>query len=97
MGMQYLSCLIVIFTATFYALPFISDFIVEVLVGSTQSEIREKALEQFDRLCQTPLTPSGECGGRQQTPLQFMLQTLVHKARLPFWVSSTMTRGASYR
>lgn len=82
-------------SATFYAIPCINDFITEVLVGSTQPEIRNKALEQFDLLSHTEVMPM-ECTGHQQTPHQFMVQTLL-KARLPFWVSSSLTRGTSYR
>ena len=79
----------------FYTLPFVADFIIEVLVGSPHSEIRDVALKQFYCLSQTVLTP-GESAGHQQNPHHFMLQILL-KARLPFWVCSSNTRGASYR
>ena len=81
--------------ATFYSLPCVGDFIVDVLVGSPQQDIRTVALDQFYLLSQAEVTPS-EGSGHQQTPQQFMLQTLL-KARLPFWVSSSNTRGASFR
>lgn len=80
------------FTASFYTLPCISDFIIDILVGCSQSDIRNSALEQFFILSQTTL--SSDTG--QQTPHQFMLKVLL-KAYLPFWVSSTQTRGASHR
>ncbi|KAK2177004.1 hypothetical protein NP493_624g01033 [Ridgeia piscesae] len=79
----------------FYTLPFVADFIIEVLVGSPHSEIRDVALKQFYCLSQTVLTP-GESAGHQQNPHHFVLQILL-KARLPFWVCSSNTRGASYR
>lgn len=88
-------CTIFRFLAVFYALSSISEFIIDVLVGSPQSDIRSTAVQQFLLLSQTPICPT-ECSGHQLTPKQFMLQTLL-KARLPFWVASTVTRGASYR
>jgi len=88
-------CVVMVFPAVFYSLPSISDFIIDVLVGSPQEDIRITAVEQFLALSRTLVTPS-ECTGHQLTPRQFLLQTLL-KARLPFWVSSTVTRGASYR
>jgi len=82
-------------SAVFYSLPSISEFIIDVVVGSPQEDIRDTAVRQFLALSQTLVSPS-ECTGHQLTPRQFLLQTLL-KARLPFWVSSTVTRGASYR
>jgi len=81
--------------AVFYSLPSINDFIIDVVVGSPQEDIRETAKRQFLALSRIQVSPS-ECTGHQLTPRQFLLQTLL-KARLPFWVSSTVTRGASYR
>ncbi|VDI64277.1 ubiquitin carboxyl-terminal hydrolase 9/24 [Mytilus galloprovincialis] len=78
--------------ASFYTLPCISDFIIDILVGCSQSDIRTAALEQFFILSQTTLSSDSV----QQTPHQFMLKVLL-KAYLPFWVSSTQTRGASQR
>jgi len=82
-------------SAVFYSLPSISEFIIDVVVGSPQEDIRDMAVQQFLALSRTQVSPS-ECTGHQLTPRQFLLQTLL-KARLPFWVSSTVTRGASYR
>ncbi|ELT87807.1 hypothetical protein CAPTEDRAFT_215538 [Capitella teleta] len=79
--------------AEFYSLPCVSDFIVDVLVGSPQSEIRDMAVKQFFLFSETEVTAPEN---QQQTPQHFVLQTLL-KARLPFWVSSSSTRGASYR
>ncbi len=86
---------IVLFLATFYNQPAVSDFIIDILVGSPQAEIRDTALDQFYILSQTEVTPS-ENTGHQQTPHAFMLTTLL-KARLPFWVTASSTRGASFR
>ena len=86
---------VTLLSAVFYSLPSISEFIIDVVVGSPQEDIRDKAVRQFLALSWTPVSPT-ECTGHQLTPRQFLLQTLL-KARLPFWVSSTVTRGASYR
>jgi len=82
-------------SAVFYSLPSISEFIVDVVVGSPQEDIRDTAVRQFLALSRMLVSPT-ECTGHQLTPRQFLLQTLL-KARLPFWVSSAVTRGASYR
>ena len=81
-----------IFSATFYSLPCVSDFIIDILVGCSQNDIRNAAQDQFFQLSQTEVeTPSNP-----QTPHHFLLQVLL-KAYLPFWVSSSSTRGASQR
>jgi len=82
-------------SAVFYTLPCVGDFIVDISVGSPQADIRNKAVEQFNLLSKTEFTPT-ENTGHQQSAHQFILQTLL-KARLPFWVSSSKVRGASYR
>lgn len=89
-----------------------SDFIIDILVGSAESDIRDTALEQFYMLSQTETTGvggawSGASGLRAagdggagsaptQTPLAFMLTTLL-QARLPFWVTTSTARGPSAR
>ena len=83
------------FLASFYSLAFVSDFIIDILVGSPNQEVRVVALEQFYLLSQTEVTPT-ENLGHQQSPHYFMLHTLL-KARLPFWVSSSSIRGSSHR
>lgn len=90
--LSFLHWKFILVSASFYTLPCISDFIIDVLVGCSQADIRTAALEQFFMLGQTAL--SSDSG--QQTPHQFMLKVLL-KAYLPFWVSSTHTRGASHR
>ena len=85
-----------LFVATFYNQPAVTDFIIDILVGSTQTDIRDVALDQFYILAQTETTPR-EQTSTTPTPQSFMLNTLL-KARLPFWVTvSNSTRGASYR
>lgn len=75
--------------ASFYSLPCSSDFIIDILVGCTNADIRSAALEQFFLLSQTECTA-------QRTPHHFMLQLLL-KAYVPFWVSSSSARGVSQR
>lgn len=85
--------------ASFYTLPCVSDFIIDILVGCSQSDIRNSALDQFYLLSQTQISPnegSSVNSGGHQTPHQFILKVLL-KAYLPFWVSSASTRGASQR
>ncbi|XP_052775472.1 ubiquitin carboxyl-terminal hydrolase 24-like isoform X3 [Mya arenaria] len=81
--------------AAFYSLPCVSDFIIDILVGCSQTDIRSAAMDQFLLLSQTELL-SPELGRGTQTPHQFLLQVIL-KAYLPFWVSSSATRGASQR
>ncbi|KAL4237153.1 Ubiquitin carboxyl-terminal hydrolase 24 [Mactra antiquata] len=81
--------------AAFYSLPCVSDFIIDILVGCSQSDIRSAAQDQFYLLSQTEVT-NLESSSHPQTPHQFLLQVLL-KAYLPFWVSSSSTRGASQR
>ena len=90
-------------TGSFYTLPFVCDFIVDLLVGSPHPDVRHMALEQFWLLSQTQVSAAGvgDAGGGGvgvglQTPQQFLLNA-IHTARLPFWVSSSSTRGSSLR
>lgn len=82
-------------SAAFYTLPCVSDFIVDILVGCSQSDIRSAAADQFFLLSQTEV-PNLESSSNPQTPHHFLLQVLL-KAYVPFWVSSSSTRGASQR
>lgn len=72
-----------------------TDFIVDILVGSTQSDIRDTALEQFYLLAQTDTMPL-DLAPSTPSPQAFMLTTLL-KARLPFWVTASSTRGPGFR
>ncbi|XP_052274227.1 ubiquitin carboxyl-terminal hydrolase 24-like isoform X2 [Dreissena polymorpha] len=81
--------------AKFYSLPCVSDFIIDILVGCSQGDIRTAAMDQFYLLSQTEMCQREMARGTQ-TPHHFLLHVLVH-AYLPFWVSSSSTRGASQR
>ncbi|XP_046339329.2 ubiquitin carboxyl-terminal hydrolase 24-like isoform X2 [Haliotis rufescens] len=82
------------FTASFYSLSCVSDFVIDLLVGCSQNDIRNAALEQFYLTSQVemPLPPDSTL----QPPHQFMLQLLL-RAYLPFWVTSSNTRGSSQK
>ncbi|XP_064607447.1 ubiquitin carboxyl-terminal hydrolase 24-like isoform X2 [Liolophura sinensis] len=79
--------------SSFYSLPCVADFIIDILVGCVQDSIRTAALEQFMLLSQTD---NSGTDNHVQTPQQFLLQVIL-KAYLPFWVTSSTTRGASQR
>ena len=78
------------FAGVFYSQLTAADFIIDVLVGSSQSLVRDAALRWFDELRLT------EPAGRAHDSRRHLLAALLH-ARLPFWVSSSNTRGASHR
>ncbi|KAL5016318.1 hypothetical protein ScPMuIL_005907 [Solemya velum] len=80
--------------AAFYSLPCVSDFIIDILVGCTQTDIRNAAHDNFYLLSQTEISHTDS--NNQQTPHQFILQVLL-KAYLPFWVTSSSTRGTSQK
>lgn len=75
----------------FYYLPNVNDFIVEVLIGSINSQVRSTALEQLLILSQTPV---GEI--KLQTPNHFLLSVMLN-APLPLWTPTVHVRGKNYR
>jgi hypothetical protein len=80
-------------TASFYSLPSLHDFIIDLLVGCPLPDMRQAMCEQLWVLCQmTPSRPSPTL----QPPRQFVLQ-LLHNARLPFWVTSSSTRTSTQK
>ncbi|XP_070196439.1 ubiquitin carboxyl-terminal hydrolase 24-like isoform X2 [Littorina saxatilis] len=78
--------------ASFYSLPSLNDFIIDLLVGCPLPEMRAAMCEQLWALCQLSPPPSSTL----QPPRQFVLQ-LLHNARLPFWVTSTSARGSTQK
>ncbi|KAB7497647.1 Ubiquitin carboxyl-terminal hydrolase 24, partial [Armadillidium nasatum] len=77
------------FIEKWYNLPSVKEFIIELLIGCSSWNVREKACQQFIRLTTVKTTNSPQ-------PSQFLTQIL-HKARLPLWVSSTSARGATLK
>lgn len=74
----------------FYYLPNVNDFIVEVLVGSLNSQVRSTALEQFLIFSQTPVGDP-----KVQTPNHFLLNVML-TAPLPLWTTAYV-RGKNHR
>uniref|UniRef100_A0A2C9KAF6 Ubiquitinyl hydrolase 1 n=1 Tax=Biomphalaria glabrata TaxID=6526 RepID=A0A2C9KAF6_BIOGL len=80
---------------SFYTLPYVSDFILDLLVSCPLKNIRDATLEQLYLLSQ--LGVSQAVGSDAvQSPKQFILQMLL-KAFVPFWVSSSNARGSTQK
>lgn len=77
---------------SFYSLPFLNDFIIDLLVGCPLPEMRAAMCEQLWALCQLIPPPSTTL----QPPGQFVLQ-LLQRAYLPFWVTSSSARGSTQK
>lgn len=77
--------------ALFYNFPYVADFTTDVLVGCPSESVRTSAVRLLRDLCH--INPQS---GDVERPLYFVLSHLL-KARLPFWVSSSITRGTNYR
>ncbi|CAL1529935.1 unnamed protein product [Lymnaea stagnalis] len=80
---------------SFYTLPYVSEFVLELLVGCPLANIRDVTLEQLFLLSKLELS-NPEMGDAVQTPRQFILKLLL-KAYLPFWVSSSNARGSTQK
>ncbi|XP_077980970.1 ubiquitin carboxyl-terminal hydrolase 24-like [Glandiceps talaboti] len=78
---------------SFYNLPFGSDFIIDILLGSPNADVRNAALEQFDTLSRTEVRKKGV---ELQHPCHYLTQVLL-KAPVPLWNTSSNVRGASQR
>lgn len=83
----------IFFSASFYSLPFLSDFVIDLLVGCPLPDMRIAMCEQLWLLCQ--LTPD-VLSPTLQPPRQFVLQ-LLQRAYLPFWVTSSSARGSTQK
>ncbi|KAH9492249.1 Ubiquitin carboxyl-terminal hydrolase 24 [Bulinus truncatus] len=80
--------------ASFYTLPYVSDFILDLLVSCPLTNIRNTTLEQLYLLSQLDLSRLD--GEVVQSPRQFILQLLL-KAYVPFWVTSSNARGSTQK
>ncbi|XP_070563005.1 ubiquitin carboxyl-terminal hydrolase 24-like isoform X2 [Ptychodera flava] len=78
---------------SFYTLPCVNDFIIDILLGSPHCDVRNAALEQFDTLSHTQVRKSAT---EIQKPRFFLLQVLL-KAAVPLWTASSNVRGTSKR
>ena len=73
----------------FFTLPNASDFILEMLLGSTCEKVRQVALSQLKRLAESPL-------GSTSNPKRLLTICLL-KAPVPLWMPSCKARGMSHQ
>ncbi|EGV91717.1 Ubiquitin carboxyl-terminal hydrolase 24 [Cricetulus griseus] len=78
--------------ASFYNLPCVADFIIDILLGSPSAEIRRVACDQLYSLSQTDTSAHPEV----QKPNQFLLGVIL-TAQLPLWSPTSIMRGVNQR
>uniref|UniRef100_A0AAX7UBD7 ubiquitinyl hydrolase 1 n=1 Tax=Astatotilapia calliptera TaxID=8154 RepID=A0AAX7UBD7_ASTCA len=79
-------------TASFYNLPSVNDFIIDILLGSPSGEIRRVACDQLYTLSQTDTSAFPEV----QKPNLFLLSVIL-TAQLPLWSPTSVMRGVNQR
>ncbi|XP_053324952.1 ubiquitin carboxyl-terminal hydrolase 24 [Spea bombifrons] len=77
---------------SFYNLPSVADFIIDILLGSLSAEIRRVACDQLYTLSQTDTSAYPEV----QKPNLFLL-SVVLSAQLPLWSPTSIMRGINQR
>ena len=89
----------------FYDLPSVSDFIIDTLLGSPSSTVRQEAADQFYRLSKIrnvsrSLALSGDSGPTSvfstNSPKHFLIQILL-KTPVPLWMPSCKSRSSSHQ
>eukprot|EP00064_Thunnus_orientalis_P006179 superscaffoldBa00000632_g6195 len=78
--------------SSFYNLPSVNDFIIDVLLGSPSGEIRRVACDQLYTLSQTDTSAFPDA----QKPNLFLL-SVVLTAQLPLWSPTSVMRGVNQR
>uniref|UniRef100_G1RX52 ubiquitinyl hydrolase 1 n=1 Tax=Nomascus leucogenys TaxID=61853 RepID=G1RX52_NOMLE len=78
--------------ASFYNLPCVADFIIDILLGSPSAEIRRVACDQLYTLSQTDTSVHPDV----QKPNQFLLGVIL-TAQLPLWSPTSIMRGVNQR
>ncbi|XP_026201109.1 ubiquitin carboxyl-terminal hydrolase 24 isoform X7 [Anabas testudineus] len=78
--------------SSFYNLPSVSDFIIDILLGSPSGEIRRVACDQLYTLSQSDTSAFPEV----QKPNLFLL-SVVLGAQLPLWSPTSVMRGVNQR
>ncbi|GAB5575117.1 ubiquitin carboxyl-terminal hydrolase 24 isoform X1 [Prionailurus iriomotensis] len=78
--------------ASFYNLPCVADFIIDILLGSPSAEIRRAACDQLYTLSQTDTSAHPDV----QKPNQFLLGVIL-TAQLPLWSPTSIMRGVNQR
>uniref|UniRef100_A0A673CCI1 ubiquitinyl hydrolase 1 n=1 Tax=Sphaeramia orbicularis TaxID=375764 RepID=A0A673CCI1_9TELE len=79
-------------TGSFYNLPSVNDFIIDVLLGSPSGEIRRVACDQLYTLSQSDTSAFPDI----QKPNLFLL-SVVLTAQLPLWSPTSVMRGVNQR
>ncbi|KAJ6662583.1 hypothetical protein lerEdw1_011720 [Lerista edwardsae] len=77
---------------SFYNLPCVADFIIDILLGSPSAEIRRVACDQLYTLSQTDTSAHPDL----QKPNQFLLSVIL-TAQLPLWSPTSIMRGVNQR
>ncbi|XP_075472164.1 ubiquitin carboxyl-terminal hydrolase 24 isoform X2 [Ascaphus truei] len=77
---------------SFYNLPSVADFTIDILLGSPSSEIRRVACDQLYTLSQTDTSSYPEV----QKPNLFLLDIIL-SAQLPLWSPTSIMRGINQR
>ncbi|XP_068095523.1 ubiquitin carboxyl-terminal hydrolase 24 isoform X3 [Hyperolius riggenbachi] len=77
---------------SFYNLPSVADFIIDILLGSPSAEIRHVACDQLYTLTQTDTSAYPDV----QKPNLFLLG-IVLSAQLPLWSPTSIMRGINQR
>uniref|UniRef100_A0A671UUN8 ubiquitinyl hydrolase 1 n=1 Tax=Sparus aurata TaxID=8175 RepID=A0A671UUN8_SPAAU len=75
-------------TGSFYNLPAVNDFIIDILLGSPSGEIRRVACDQLYTLSQSDTSAFPDI----QKPNLFLLQVVL-TAQLPLWSPTSVMRG----
>ncbi|KAM9326707.1 ubiquitin carboxyl-terminal hydrolase 24 [Gastrophryne carolinensis] len=77
---------------SFYNLPSVADFIIDILLGSPSAEIRRVACDQLYTLSQTDTSAYPEV----QKPNLYLLGVIL-SAQLPLWSPTSIMRGINQR
>ncbi|KAM6921458.1 ubiquitin carboxyl-terminal hydrolase 24 isoform 3-T3 [Xenentodon cancila] len=78
--------------SSFYSLPAVSDFIIDILLGSPSGEIRRVACDQLYTLSQSDTSAFPDV----QKPNLFLLSVIL-TAQLPLWSPTSVMRGVNQR
>ncbi|XP_068174640.1 ubiquitin carboxyl-terminal hydrolase 24 isoform X2 [Antennarius striatus] len=78
--------------SSFYNLPSVSDFIIDILLGSPSGEIRRVACDQLYTLSQSDTSAFPDV----QKPNLFLLSVIL-TAQLPLWSPTSVMRGVNQR
>ncbi|XP_038074652.1 ubiquitin carboxyl-terminal hydrolase 24-like isoform X2 [Patiria miniata] len=79
--------------SSFYNMPAMSDFVIDILLACPHNEVRTAAMEQFHTLSITNVNPASI---RTLHPRHFLLQVLL-SVPVPLWTSSCLVRGTNQR